>query len=66
MCARATLKSPDRLEELRELGVTFPGGLKPRYNITPTQPITAVRIGSDGRKSVREKGVIREKGVRTL
>jgi putative SOS response-associated peptidase YedK len=61
MCARATLKSPDQLEELRELAVTFPGGLKPRYNITPTQPVPVVRIGSDGRK-----GVSGRKGVRTL
>jgi putative SOS response-associated peptidase YedK len=48
MCARATLKSPDRLTELRELRVTFPGGLKPRYNIAPTQPILVARVGSDG------------------
>jgi putative SOS response-associated peptidase YedK len=48
MCARATLKAPDRLEELRELRVTFPGGLVPRYNIAPTQPILVARLGSDG------------------
>jgi putative SOS response-associated peptidase YedK len=48
MCARATLKSPDRLTELRELRVTFPGGLKPRFNIAPTQPILVARLGSDG------------------
>ena len=48
MCARATLKSPDRLTELRELRVTFPGGLKPRFNIAPTTPILTARIGSDG------------------
>jgi putative SOS response-associated peptidase YedK len=48
MCARATLKAPDRLEELRELRVTFPAGLVPRYNIAPTQPILVARFGSDG------------------
>jgi putative SOS response-associated peptidase YedK len=48
MCARATLKSPDRLTDLRELRVTFPGGLKPRFNIAPTQPILVARLGSDG------------------
>jgi putative SOS response-associated peptidase YedK len=48
MCARATLKSPERLTELRELRVTFPGGLKPRFNIAPTTPILVARLGSDG------------------
>jgi len=48
MCARASLKSPDRLTELRELRVTFPDGLKPRFNIAPTTPILTARIGTDG------------------
>jgi putative SOS response-associated peptidase YedK len=42
MCARATLKTPDRLTELRELGITFRLPPQPRYNIAPTQPIPAV------------------------
>jgi putative SOS response-associated peptidase YedK len=37
MCARATLKAPDRLT-----------GLKPRFNIAPTTPMLTARVGSDG------------------
>jgi hypothetical protein len=44
MCARTTLKSPDRLTELRELRVTFLGGLKPRYNIAPTTLMLTARL----------------------
>jgi hypothetical protein len=36
MYARATLKSPDRLTELRELGIVFRVPPKPWYNIAPT------------------------------
>jgi putative SOS response-associated peptidase YedK len=60
MCARATLKSPDRLTELRELRVTFPGGLKPRFNIAPTTPILTARLGTDGARecSMRRWGLM--------
>jgi len=47
MCARATLKVPDRLTELRELGIVFRVPPKPRYNIAPTQQIPAVLHDTD-------------------
>jgi putative SOS response-associated peptidase YedK len=49
MCARYTLTAPAaKVAEL--FGVDIELGLKPRYNIAPTQQILAVRLDSDGKR----------------
>jgi putative SOS response-associated peptidase YedK len=49
MCARYTLTAPAvKVAEL--FGVEVPLGLKPRYNVAPTQTVLAVRLDSDGKR----------------
>jgi len=47
MCGRFTLIDP---EQALTVQFNLPGtpGLKPRYNIAPTQPVVAVRLAPDG------------------
>lgn len=51
MCGRISLTTPARV--LAELfGVSIPFGLRPRYNIAPTQRTLIVRAGEGGREAV--------------
>jgi len=53
MCGRFTLHTPEPL--LREafgVGSSAPLGLKPRYNIAPSQPVPIVRNAESGREMV--------------
>lgn len=51
MCGRFTLTDPDQALTVQFNLPSIPG-LAPRYNIAPTQPVAAVREGSDGREGV--------------
>jgi putative SOS response-associated peptidase YedK len=53
MCGRFTLHTPEsRLWEAFHLAPTAPLGLKPRYNIAPSQPVPIVRETEAGREMV--------------
>lgn len=47
MCGRFTLFEPDRILS-REFGVSGFPPTSPRYNISPSQPVAAVRVGPEG------------------
>lgn len=47
MCGRYTLTSPD--DVLAELGVDPPAGLRPRYNVAPTDVMPVVLVRDDHR-----------------
>jgi len=59
MCGRFTLTDPDA-----DLAVQFnlPAipDLQPRYNIAPTQPVAAVRVGREGETSAAGAAAVRE------
>lgn len=51
MCGRYTLTDPGT-ELLRHFQLPFlPDGYRPRYNIAPTQPVTAIIADGDGRRA---------------
>ncbi len=52
MCGRITLKSPAQLVA-EEFQLAHVPELIPRYNIAPTQPVLAVLLDSDGRRTPR-------------
>jgi putative SOS response-associated peptidase YedK len=53
MCGRFTLHTPEsRLWEAFHLEQSAPLGLKPRYNIAPTQPVPIIRDTEAGREMV--------------
>ena len=56
MCGRFTLLEPDKVLA-KEFGVSGIPSMSPRYNIAPSQPVTAVRATSTG--SGREIALLR-------
>jgi putative SOS response-associated peptidase YedK len=53
MCGRIVLKAPARQIAQEFDLATVAAELAPRYNIAPTQPVSAVLIGADGRHALR-------------
>jgi putative SOS response-associated peptidase YedK len=52
MCGRFTLTTPaPKVTELLDVSPLLPG-IEPRYNIAPTQPVAAARLGDGGRELV--------------
>ena len=50
MCGRFTLHTPEsRLREVFNLENSTPPGLKPRYNIAPSQQVSIIRDTESGR-----------------
>jgi putative SOS response-associated peptidase YedK len=53
MCGRFTLHTPEsRLREVFNLDPSAPLGLKPRYNIAPSQPVPIIRDTESGREMI--------------